>query len=755
MASTFSNALRFNQDISSWNVSKVINMRLMFAGAEAFNQNINAWDVSNVTNMEGMFFRAINFNQPIDTWQVNKVTTMRNMFREADHFNQPISNWDVSHVTDMFQMFMNATSFNQDIGNWDVRKVKDMFSMFKSALSFNSDISRWDVSAVINMSNMFENATQFNQDIGKWNVRSVEKMPFILKNATSFDYSLGKWNLSAIKSSTNALESALTNTALSVVKYDSTLIGWSTLTANESRIPTRIKFGANNLHFCEGGAARNVLLAFRWEIVDAGTDCSQTISFPQPDDLIYGDTLVLNALSEVNLPIQYTVTGPAQIRGDTLTTTGVGIVSITAHQNGNLLFQPATPVTIDILIKKATLKATIRDTTKIYGSANPAFTVDYSGFRNNDNENNIPKPVLFTSATEKSEVGTYLIEFIDSGIFSENYDINFQTGTLSIQKALLTISVMDTVKKYGEPNPKFILQFRGFVNNDDENLLSPIMISCAATEQSSPGTYMIEIINNSDSISNNYAVEFFAGVLTILRAKLTINANDTSKTYGEHNPTFTFTSHGLANHESPNILSGIVLATSAQEDSDAGLYPILLSTIPDGILTNYFIDYLQGILTIHKAQASISADFLSQNFDGTPKTPLISTSPSDLLFEITFTGDTTSPTKAGAYPFDVTITENNYTGTLRDTLLINLVLEVSKAGDVKVFPNPVKDRIFIESNHVMQKISIYANNGLLQSQHLADSTTLSLDLAELKPGQYFIEIISSNNRKTFHRLLKL
>jgi surface protein len=53
----FKGASSFNQNIGSWNLSKVngVNMMGMFNGASSFNQNIGTWSVSNVTNMRGMF----------------------------------------------------------------------------------------------------------------------------------------------------------------------------------------------------------------------------------------------------------------------------------------------------------------------------------------------------------------------------------------------------------------------------------------------------------------------------------------------------------------------------------------------------------------------------------------------------------------------------------------------------------------------------------------------------------------------------
>jgi surface protein len=68
----FRNANRFNQDISSWNVSNVTNMQGMFADARSFNQDLSSWDVRNVTNMTDMFLRVTlstgNYNNLLVEW---------------------------------------------------------------------------------------------------------------------------------------------------------------------------------------------------------------------------------------------------------------------------------------------------------------------------------------------------------------------------------------------------------------------------------------------------------------------------------------------------------------------------------------------------------------------------------------------------------------------------------------------------------------------------------------------------------------
>ena len=127
-----STPIPFNNIITSL----VTDMSFMFANNFYFNQDISSWDVSNVINMNYMFSNTA-FNQNISSWNVSKVTSMTGMFRVANTFNQPIGSWDVSNVTDMYAMFDSANTFNQPIGSWNVSKVRYMDNMFSGNTSLS------------------------------------------------------------------------------------------------------------------------------------------------------------------------------------------------------------------------------------------------------------------------------------------------------------------------------------------------------------------------------------------------------------------------------------------------------------------------------------------------------------------------------------------------------------------------------------------------------------------------------------------
>ena len=118
--------------IAEWDVSRVRDMKDLFANAKSFNGDISKWNVAKVTTMHGMFGRAYSFNTDISNWNVAKVTSMWRMFYSARLFNIDISKWDVSKVNKMNGMFIGAKSFSHTLcGEAWVKSTADKTDMFK------------------------------------------------------------------------------------------------------------------------------------------------------------------------------------------------------------------------------------------------------------------------------------------------------------------------------------------------------------------------------------------------------------------------------------------------------------------------------------------------------------------------------------------------------------------------------------------------------------------------------------------------
>ena len=85
---------------------------------------------------------------------------------------------------------------------------------------------------------------------------------------------------------------------------------------------------------------------------------TQAIAFTLPTTVALNvPPLILTATSSSGLSVNYVVTGPATLSGQTLTLTGVGTVSVSASQAGNAIFLAAKPVVKKIKVSAAVTKA--------------------------------------------------------------------------------------------------------------------------------------------------------------------------------------------------------------------------------------------------------------------------------------------------------------------------------------------------------------------------------------------------------------
>jgi gliding motility-associated-like protein len=109
---------------------------------------------------------------------------------------------------------------------------------------------------------------------------------------------------------------------------------------------------------------------------------------------------------------------------------GAGTTNITALQFGNDSFETAS-VSQSLTITKRVLTVTADDKTKVAGTQNPTFTIQYQGFANGENSSVLASPPLAnTAATTASPVGIYPI--IASGGIATNYTFDYKNGWLTI-----------------------------------------------------------------------------------------------------------------------------------------------------------------------------------------------------------------------------------------------------------------------------------------------------------------------------------
>jgi hypothetical protein len=197
----FNDADAFNQPMGNWDVGRVTSFRNMFsntANFEDLSPSINTWHIGENTgtagiDMLGMFSNALKFNSPLASWESDPdstmayVTRMYNMFRGTSIFNQPIDNWNVGRVTDFYAMFFQNKFFNRPLNNWNIGENHSANirtdHMFGQTSEFNQPLSNWDVSQMYTFFSMFNLATAFNQSLAAWQPTNVNDFRNMLSNS--------------------------------------------------------------------------------------------------------------------------------------------------------------------------------------------------------------------------------------------------------------------------------------------------------------------------------------------------------------------------------------------------------------------------------------------------------------------------------------------------------------------------------------------------------------------------------------------
>ncbi|MDX2072828.1 MAG: MBG domain-containing protein, partial [Alphaproteobacteria bacterium] len=180
--------------------------------------------------------------------------------------------------------------------------------------------------------------------------------------------------------------------------------------------------------------------------------------------------------------------------------------SLSATNYNFVGFAPAT-----LTITPASMVVTASDMTRTYGDANPTWTGTLVGKYSGDTIT----ATYTSSATQQSNVGSYSIttaSLYDPSNRLGNYNVTYQSGTLTINPATLIASGANLYKRQGEANPALALSLTGLKSWDDASVFSGYTLSTTVEMMTPKGYYAINLSGGSAS---NYTVTRYAGVFTV------------------------------------------------------------------------------------------------------------------------------------------------------------------------------------------------------------------------------------------------
>ena len=305
------------------------------------------------------------------------------------------------------------------------------------------------------------------------------------------------------------------------------------------------------------------------------------------------------------------------VDSDAAPTTGVGSYAGVITASG----QTSTNYTItyvagNLTVTPAPLTITANGVSRVYGAADPALGVSYSGFVNGETSSVLggTLSVVDSDAAPTTAVGSYTGVITASGQTSTNYTITYVAGNLTVTPAAAHDHGQQRDAVYGASDPALGVSYSGFVNGETSSVLGGTLsvVDADAAPTTAVGSYA-GVITASGRTSTNYTITYVAGNLTVTPAALTITANNVTRVYGASDPALGVELLGLREWRDVQRAGWYVVGCRlgcGPDDRGRQLrrrdYGLRQTS------TNYTITYVAGNLTVTPAPLTITANSVSR-----------------------------------------------------------------------------------------------------------------------------------------------
>lgn len=328
------------------------------------------------------------------------------------------------------------------------------------------------------------------------------------------------------------------------------------------------------------------------------------LSVAVPSGLTYGDTKPLTITVEpADAALEFAFAGqsPNDNGSDKFSVTkgsdgtyslyagavGNFILTVTATKDGYSQKQE----TVSFSVSKAALTVKAEDKSITYGDAAPVYTATYTGFVGDDGAEDLTGTLTFTCAyTKGSPVGTYPIT--PKGLTSDNYDISFVDGTLTVTENAVPMPTAPVGKTltYNSGLQDLILPGSAEHGTMYYSLSQNGPWYTAVPQAKDAGVYTVwyKVVGDpgySDTAPNSVTA-------VINKAPLTIKALDRRAYVGERMPAFAYDVVGLLGSDT------LDKAPSFSCNANMNMPGTYVIRIFGAEAANYDISYVNGILTV-------------------------------------------------------------------------------------------------------------------------------------------------------------
>jgi gliding motility-associated-like protein len=308
----------------------------------------------------------------------------------------------------------------------------------------------------------------------------------------------------------------------------------------------------------------------------------------------------------------YSVTSGALVSGDTfagtLTRTDAGVnIGAYAITQGTLALSAnynLTFVGANLTINKRPITMKPVSLTKVYGDTEPfrnAFSLTAGSIASTDGTSGqfgrIAGEGVGTYAVTLG--GKIVVNISNSTIVTNNYDITLEPVNFTITAKPITVTANAQTKTYGDADPTLTY-------GTSTALISGDAFSGALTRATGEGFGTYAISQGTLTLSSNYTLSFTGANLTIGKKTVNVTANVQTKTYGDADPTFTYTADAL--------VSGDSFTGSLTRDAGETVGSHAINQGSLALNSNYTLNFTGANLTIGAKSVNVTANAQTKTY---------------------------------------------------------------------------------------------------------------------------------------------
>lgn len=439
----------------------------------------------------------------------------------------------------------------------------------------------------------------------------AKKMQFSADGLFTLGYSVNDYCYDVINSETTSeamksLAKALYNYGLSAHIVEGNHEG-GTATCATQKVCTICGNGYGNLLDHNYSYTADDVANTITESCDKGCGHNKTITLKAPVNTVY-DSYAKEAVVDGSIDANYTVTYD---KNDVI---NVGTYKAT-------LAVGEVSVSLDFEITKATPKVT----------APTANTLTYNGEAQAlVNAGSTDFGTMLYSLTEDGEYTTSIPTGTNAGSYTVYYYVQGNENANDSAVASVTVEIAKAVASItAAPTPNtltYIGEAQYLINAGETNVGTMVYsltedggYTTSIPQGTNAGDYTVWYYVQGDANHNDSAKATVS--VNIAKAPLTVTADAKIKSYGDENPTLTYTAEGLLGGDT--LTGALTGALSREEGENMGSYAITLGTLS---ADNYTISFVGADFTIQAKEVTepiVTLDQMSYQYDGNVKEPKV------------------------------------------------------------------------------------------------------------------------------------